>query len=146
MSLLNALLQNVNKGSEGLAGVSGHDFLATDLGALLILLIKGEKARAEGVDGTGSLCLQLEIGGANHQLAKNRHKFTVVLDLNVGAQLFHEGGKSAKSSVSDSLVLVLDTSAGHLHGLSQVLGITFLAGLSDQTKQQVASLSLLRTL
>lgn len=66
----------------------------------------------------------------------------MVLDLYVGAELLHKSCQRTERGVSDSLILVLNASAGHLHSFCKVLGETLLASFGDEAKKGVTSLLL----
>ena len=102
MFCVDTALEDNHESLEGLARVIAHDIFTIHINCLFILLVEGQKTLAEREDRSGGLCLHLESRLLNHEISKNGHKIGMKLNLNVGAQVFHEGGKRSKCSVSDS--------------------------------------------
>ena len=95
-------LEDSHESFEGLARVIAHDIFTIHINCLFILLVECQKTLAKREDRAGGLSLHLESGLLNHETSENGHKIGMELNLNVGAQVFHKGGKRSESSVSDS--------------------------------------------
>ena len=102
MFCVDTALEDNHESLEGLARVIAHDIFTININCLFILLVEGQKTLAEREDRAGGLSLHLESGLFNHESSKLGHKIGVELNLNVGAQVFHKGGKRSESGVSNS--------------------------------------------